>query len=144
MMGKKARKAFDFKSCLKRNWLLIATIVSVLLGEPFCLRRVGHEKGDVVSLLLHIPVGCLPLFSVFSLFLSHVHARSLSPSIPHTGAPHCGLARRQQAGAIVCLAVLCTLAQGLVVVGGGVVWNNQSRLGLGVCSTSLGQSAMLC
>ncbi|XP_061108137.1 excitatory amino acid transporter 3 [Conger conger] len=32
MMVKKARKAFDFKSCLKRNWLLIATIVSVLLG----------------------------------------------------------------------------------------------------------------
>ncbi|KAG7461907.1 hypothetical protein MATL_G00196080 [Megalops atlanticus] len=32
MMGKKGRKAFDFKSFLKRNWLLIATIVSVLLG----------------------------------------------------------------------------------------------------------------
>ncbi|KAG5845647.1 excitatory amino acid transporter 3 [Anguilla rostrata] len=32
MMVKKARKAFDFKSCLKKNWLLIATIVSVLLG----------------------------------------------------------------------------------------------------------------
>uniref|UniRef100_A0AAZ3SVV7 Amino acid transporter n=1 Tax=Oncorhynchus tshawytscha TaxID=74940 RepID=A0AAZ3SVV7_ONCTS len=32
MMGKKERRGWDFKGLLKRNWLLIATIVSVLLG----------------------------------------------------------------------------------------------------------------
>ncbi|KAG9339153.1 hypothetical protein JZ751_024185 [Albula glossodonta] len=37
-MGKKARSAFDLKSFLKRNWLLIATIVSVLLAVPRCIR----------------------------------------------------------------------------------------------------------
>uniref|UniRef100_A0A8C7LP04 Amino acid transporter n=1 Tax=Oncorhynchus mykiss TaxID=8022 RepID=A0A8C7LP04_ONCMY len=31
-MGKKERRGWDFKGLLKRNWLLIATIVSVLLG----------------------------------------------------------------------------------------------------------------
>ncbi|CAB1345177.1 unnamed protein product [Coregonus sp. 'balchen'] len=32
MMGKKERRGWDFKGLLKRNWLLIATIVSVVLG----------------------------------------------------------------------------------------------------------------
>ncbi|KAF7661002.1 hypothetical protein LDENG_00271660, partial [Lucifuga dentata] len=32
MMGNKERRGVNFKGLLKRNWLLIATILSVLLG----------------------------------------------------------------------------------------------------------------
>ena len=33
MMGRKERRGVNFKGLLKRNWLLIATVVSVVLGK---------------------------------------------------------------------------------------------------------------
>ncbi|KAA8582575.1 hypothetical protein FQN60_006246, partial [Etheostoma spectabile] len=39
MMGNKERRGVNFKGLLKRNWLLIATVISVLLGLVGEVRR---------------------------------------------------------------------------------------------------------